>query len=147
MAKPTKEIVRKPLLDLDTLTQRERITIDGKPYQIRNPGELDIVQFHAITAGAETVQQLLTGDASKPGFISDLSEDAVAQVAAALDTVCRAIFVDVPADVYARLSETQKLEVMRAFSGLQEGRARAPRPPAGTKTETGTTTGLPTGER
>lgn len=146
MAKPTKEIaVRKPLLDLDTLTQRERITIDGKPYQIRNPGELDIVQFHAITAGAETVQQLLTGDASKPGFISDLSEEAVVQVAAALDTVCRAIFVDVPADVYARLSETQKLQVMRAFSSLQEG--RAPKPPAGTKTETGTTTDLPTGER
>jgi len=137
-----KEPASQPLLDLDTLAKRPFVRIDGKNYDIRNPGELDILTFHRIASRAEAVQRIMGPSGSEPEKLGDLSDESVRAVADALDQTCRVLFVDIPTDVYGRLSETQKLSVMTVFSKLQK--ASAPSLPAGTEsgaTETTTATG------
>ena len=127
-----KEPAPQPLLDLDTLSKRPFIRIDGKHYDLRSPGELDILTFHTIATKARAVDRLFAGHDSADGGLEDLDEESIRLVADALDAVCGAIFVDIPEDVYRRLSETQKLRVMTVFSELQK--APTPRLPAGTET-------------
>ena len=111
---------RTPILNLDTLVERAVVRIDGTDYELLNPGELSVLDFHKIGKRAERVEAMLKEE-------GDLSEDQVVTLTEALDALCRLV-LRAPAEVHARLSDTQRLKVTQAFTVLQR---EQPGPPAG----------------
>lgn len=101
------------ILDLATLTARSTISVDGQAYELLNPGELSILDNHRVAKWGARSQELY-------GSLEQLGEDEVAELASLLDRLCRVIW-KAPDDVHDRLTDTQRLAVATAFTGLQRG--------------------------
>lgn len=109
-----------PLLDLATL-DRPQISIDKRGYDVMRPDDFgirELLKLHKLRDQVARVQ------ATAP---EDLTEAALEEMADALDTMVRMIMPDLPAEVFAKLYDTQKLQIVAAFSTLV-GWNGAPRP-------------------
>jgi hypothetical protein len=100
------------LLTLNTLVERDTIIINGTPYELRSPAELDLLEYHRVGTHAEALAAL-KGKA-------DLDEADVAAVASALDEALR-IFLLAPPAVLDSLSYVHKQAILRAFTAADAG--------------------------
>lgn len=98
----------KPLLNLTTITDRHTVTVDGKDYELRLPGELSI---------AEGVRLRVLAQRIPAGKISDLNEEQARELGVAVDQVCRMVLI-APEDVQERLGDHNRLAVALAFITL-----------------------------
>lgn len=96
----------KPILDLNTLIERPTIRIDGETYELRSPDELSVLDSHFFTVKGKEIEQL--GEA----------EGSDADLAAVVDQVVPRMVIDLPDDVYDRLSGAAKLAIVDVFTGL-----------------------------
>lgn len=102
MARPT------PLLDLDTLIVRPTIRVDGEPYELLSIDELSILDSQRLTAWGHEIEALSgSGD-----------EEDGRKLGGLVATVARKALVDMPDDVFARLSEAHHMSVAEVFTGL-----------------------------
>ena len=104
-------MAKEPILNLDTLAERAVVRVDGADYELLNPGELSVLDFHKIGKRAERVETMLKQE-------SDLSEGQVAELTEALDALCR-IVLRAPSEIHQRLTDMQRLQVSQAFTDLQ----------------------------
>ena len=99
-----------PLLNLDTLIIRPKITIDGQPFAMIHPDELSVIDSHRFGVWGRRIdelQALAKDDEASQRELDDL-----------VFTVARKILPDVPDDVFAKLSGNQRWAVIDVFSGL-----------------------------
>ena len=101
---------QKPAFSFSTLHTGTPITIDGKPYQIRHPDSLSLGTLKRLELLAPRVGLLLQRDDLTPSDEQELSE--------LLSTLC-ALMLDAPAEVEARLSDTQRVAILEAFTQLR----------------------------
>ena len=74
-------MAKEPLLNLSTLTEREHILIDGKRYEIRNRGELGILDLKAFSGYAKSISKLVqNGDGFSDNDINELERLTVAAI-------------------------------------------------------------------
>jgi hypothetical protein len=111
-----------PLLDLDTLTTRNFIAIDGQRYFIRSPDELSVIDSHRFVRWVDRVQALQKAD---PGEDEEAQEERSAKLAELVDTIVRNAVVDLPEEVFAKLSGAQRWSVVDVFTALLMRRAVA----------------------
>jgi len=99
-----------PLLNLDTLIVRPKITIDGKPFDMIHPDEISVIDSHRFGVWGRRIDELQALAKDDEASQRELDE--------LVFTVARKILPDVPDDVFAKLSGTQRWAVIDVFSGL-----------------------------
>ncbi|MDZ4306981.1 hypothetical protein [Allopontixanthobacter sp.] len=97
-----------PLLDLDTLIERRKISIDGELYEILSPDELSVIESHRFGVWGKRIEQL----ADKEG------EEEIKELEALIARASRKILVGVPDEVFARLPGAHQWAVIDLFTGL-----------------------------
>lgn len=101
-----------PVLNLDELAVRSyHVLVDGKPYWLRNPGELSIDQSRRLA-----IQQT-RHDAISTRELHEISDQEAKELVGLLDQMCRAI-LDAPDDVHDRLTDAQRKAVIMTFVAL-----------------------------
>ena len=98
----------KPLLDLDTLIDRDRVAIDGDLYEILSPDELSVIDSHRFGRWGKRIEQLAETD----------GDEAEAELDELVGKVSRKILVAVPDEVFAKLPGSQRWAVIDLFTGL-----------------------------
>lgn len=97
-----------PLLDLDTLIVRQTIAIDGVKYEIVNPDEMTVIEAQRAGNRGKRIDEISHGALeSEEGELDRLVDEAA-----------HAVLIDVPHEVFAKLSGTQKLAIVDVFTGL-----------------------------
>lgn len=119
---------REPVLSLDTFVDRRFITIDGERYELRNPGEFSILDYHRMGVRAGRVDALMAE--------GELAEEQVQELESLLNDGCRSVLI-APDEIHRKLTDVQRLKVIEAFTHLQRETAA---PPAEAEAE------APTGE-
>ncbi len=104
-----------PLLNLDTLTERYTVMVDGEPYELRNPGELSLTAYHNLGKKSDELSKLL----DVPD--SEFTGEQVAELDRTLDYLCRAV-LEAPDDVHKKLKDLHKLQVIQTFNELPESK-------------------------
>jgi len=100
-----------PLLDLSTL-ERPQIAIDKRGYDVMRPDDFGIRELLQLQRLYGTVTRV-------QGTAPDaLTEADIEVMADALDTMVRMIMPELPDEVFRKLYDTQKLQIVGAFSGL-----------------------------
>ncbi len=105
------------LLDLSTLTEHDTVAINGTEYELVRGEELSILDYHRVAKWGAVVGEM-------QGRIEDLSEEQLVELSKRLDALCR-LTLRAPDDVHARLTETQRLEIISCFTSLQRKTAPA----------------------
>lgn len=101
------------LLDLNTLIDaRPPIAVDGTIFHLKSPEELSLAESQQFTIWGKALDDLGKAD-DAAGFAA--LEKKVAEVA-------RAILVDMPPEVFDKLSTRQMMDVIEVFTGLLLGR-------------------------
>lgn len=98
------------VLDLTTLIERPRISIDGEFHEILSPAELSVLDSQRFGAWGRRFDELM-GKKS----LSSRDEKELAKLVTDLST---RIMVGVPESVREKLSEAQAMEVIEVFTGL-----------------------------
>lgn len=111
-------MARRSILELATLTEHATVAIDGTAYELINPEEISIVDTHRVGKWGARVQELYKD-------LEARSDEEVSELASLLDRLCRLIW-KAPSDVHDRLTDTQRLSVVTAFTGLQRGKRPVP---------------------
>ena len=119
----TRSKKRKPLLSLDTLSERYTVVIDGVLREMLNPQELSIVDYHRLGKKGARLEAIMEAD--------DPSEEEWAEARQIMDELCRSVLL-APDEVHERLSDTHRLQVTNAFTGLLRG-SKLPTAPVGVK--------------
>lgn len=101
-----------PLLDLETLIERPKITIDGEPYEIVSPDELSVIEIQRLASLGRKLDNLLRQD----------GEAQPNQLTKALELLTATIMAPVPADIRGKLSDGHKRAVIEVFTMLSLGR-------------------------
>ena len=96
-----------PLLDIQTLTERPVIAIDGERYEILSLDELSIVDSHRFKSWGRRIQELL----ERP----DLDDRQGAELVTALHQLTDLVMVGVPEDIRAGLSDGSRMAVAEVF--------------------------------
>ncbi len=118
-----------PLLDLTTL-ERPQISIDKRGYDVMRPDDFgirELLKLHKLRDQVQRVQAMAP---------EELTEAALEEMADALDTMVRMLMPEMPDEVFRKLYDTQKLQIVAAFSTLVGWRG-APRPTAPAPSSTG----------
>jgi hypothetical protein len=98
------------LLDLNTLIDaRPPIRVDGAIYHLKSSEELSLAESQQFTKWGKALEEL--------GKAEDM-----AGLEALVVTVAQAILVDMPGEVFAKLSTRQMMDVIEVFTGLLLGR-------------------------
>lgn len=97
-----------PLLDLNTLITRPAIKIDGVRYEILSPDELTVMASHRLGVRGRRIEVLSTGDSDVDGAEMD---ELITQVA-------REVLVEVPVEVFDKLTGAHRMAVADVFTGL-----------------------------
>lgn len=97
-----------PLLDLDTLIIRPAIMIDGRRYEMLSSNEMTIVASHRLGVKGRRIEQLAASEAADDGVELDRL----------ISEVAREVLVDVPDDVFGKLTGAHKMSVVDVFTGL-----------------------------
>lgn len=95
-----------PLLDLETLAKRPTIEVDGVRHELFSADELSVLDSQRFMAWARRLEEL-----QKENPEADEIEQLV-------DDIARKACVGMPAEIFAKLSGTQKLQVAEVFIGL-----------------------------
>jgi len=111
-----------PTLNLQTLVDRPTVAIDGVAYPLRATDEFSILEFERHLADAQRLPVL-----TRRGL--ELSDEEALELCALLDRYCRRVLT-APAEVQARLSDVQRLQVVSVFLRL----LGSPRPTPGART-------------
>lgn len=111
-----------PVLDIHTVAQGSPVRIDGRTYTLRNALALTLQQSLALEQMTPRISQLMkrADRLKKPEF---------QELAQGLDTICR-IVLDAPDGVHARLTDPNRVAILRAFIQLRpvtRPRSGAPR--------------------
>ena len=101
-------MAKTPLLDLTTLIERPRISIDGTSYDILSPEELSILDSQAFTFWGAEIERLA----------KEKGEEEAKELAALIDTVAKKVLVGVPPDIFAKLTGAHKFRVVEVFTML-----------------------------
>lgn len=96
------------LINLDTLVDRPRITIDGEFYDILSPDELSVLESHRFGVWGRRIEQLT----------AETGEEAEKELDQLVSTVARKICVGVPDAVFDQLPGSQRWAVIDVFTGL-----------------------------
>lgn len=99
-----------PLLDITTLIKRETIAVDGQRYELLSVDELSVLDSQRFQRWIEQLTVLQEGTAG-----DDADRDAIDGI---VDAISRKALVDMPADVFAKLSGAHKIRVAEVFIGL-----------------------------
>lgn len=116
MADP-QTVIRKPLLDLATFTDRAFVTIDGKPFHLKNGNEMSLTQYFALGTQGEQLAEM----SGRLGTLDTKEQHAFSHL---LDTICRSVLI-APDDVQARLGDVQRIQIATAFMQLLPPSLRA----------------------
>ena len=100
-----------PILNLDTLISRPRVAIDGVLFEILSAEEISVIDSHRFGVWGRRIEELT-------GIEGD---EAEAELAALIDTVARKVLIDVPAEVFGKLSGAHRWAVVDVFTGLLLG--------------------------
>lgn len=100
---------RAPLLDLDTLIERPFIRIDEAAYDLRSPGELSVFASAQLQRWGQRMQQLQ----------GESTEEALAELDELVGKIARAVMVDIPDEVFAKLSGEHRMAIIEVFTGLR----------------------------
>lgn len=96
----------RPLLDIATLIVRPAIVIDGTRYALLSPDELSVLDSHRFAAWSSALDEAQKGDPEAPAMTE------------LVDAIARKVLVDVPGEVFAKLSGAHKIAVAEVFTGL-----------------------------
>ena len=99
-----------PLLDLDTLIERPRIRIDGEMHEILSHHELTVLDSHRLAAWGRAFDKLMKG--------ASLNARQEARLGELVEMMSAKIMTPVPAEIRAKLTQAQKLQVTELFTGL-----------------------------
>lgn len=119
----TQPTPRPPLLNLDTLTERPIVSIDGVPYEMRSPDEISVLEFSRLGKLGRRMDAIEA--------LEESSDEQQQEYERLLDRVCRAVLL-APDDVHQRLRPQQRAAVVMTFTRL---RLMTSFRPAGAKTE------------
>ena len=100
----------KPILELSTLIERPKITIDGKLYEILSPDELSIVTFQRFGYWAQRIGEIMGEGKIKPKLEAELSRLIV--------ELTDRVMVDVPKEVRDKLGDSQRMQIAEVFIQL-----------------------------
>lgn len=117
---------QEPLLSLQTFCEHKQVAIDGTLYNLVNPGELSILDYHRISKRGQRAQELMDKNA-------ELTDAEVRELTELLDSLCRMI-LDAPDELHGRLRDTHRLQVVTVFCDLQRDQM-SPRPAGGEEAE------------
>jgi hypothetical protein len=120
------ETDRKELLRLDTLITRPQVIIDGQPFEMIAEAEMSIVERQRQAARGRRIMALMSKDTTP------LTDKEEAELTRLLDEACRAMLVDVPEELYAKLRDGHRLALVEAFGRLLQETRR----PAGAEKQT-----------
>ncbi len=95
------------LLNIETQT-RPTISIDGTSYEILTPDDLSIVDHHRFQKWGKRIDTLMAAP--------ELDDDAAVELTSMLAKLTDRIMCDVPEDVRAKLTDTQRLRVAEVFT-------------------------------
>ena len=109
----------KPLLDLTTLIEQPTIKINGTTHEIMHPDQLGVIDFQRLSIMAGRVSDLM-----KKSSHDDSDADALTSV---ITDLTDRIMVGVPAEVRAKLTESQRLAVAEVFMTLPRVKAKTTR--------------------
>jgi hypothetical protein len=99
-------MAKKPLLTLATSQEDKFIEIDDKAYAIKNIGQLSLVELYSYRN---------VGGKFKALENPDVTAEEVNQVQSTIDSMAKAIFINIPDAVFNKLDTFQKLEIMKVF--------------------------------
>lgn len=97
-----------PLLNLDTLITRPFIMIDGRRYELLSPDELSVLTSHRLGVRGRRIEVLSQSDDDVDGAELD---EAITEVAAE-------VLVNVPEDVFDKLTGAHRMAIADVFTGL-----------------------------
>lgn len=99
----------KNVLTLDTMEpDRDFIEIDGKSYSLRGDGELSLTELARIRRASKKVVE--------KGLDIDSTEEEMGEVEGFSNQMLAIILIDLPSEVRDKLTATQKLQVVQAFT-------------------------------
>jgi hypothetical protein len=118
----------KNVLTLDTLEpDRDFIEIDGKHYSLRGDGELSLVELGRMRRMSKKVMER--------EIDIDSTEEEMAEIEGFANHMLAIILVDLPPEVRDKLSSTQKIRIVSAFTTVASSKR------AGAKAEEESRTG------
>lgn len=97
-----------PLLDLDSLIERPKITIDGQPYEIASPDELSVIDRQRLAWLGRKFDNLLKRDGS----------DQSTELTKTLTALADIVLAPIPAEIRAKLSDAKVMAVIEVFTML-----------------------------
>ncbi len=115
------------LLDLTTLIEQPTIKVDGCQYEILHPDQLGVLDFQRLS----TMAGRLSGLMKAP----DPSDADAGELTKIIEDLTDRIMVGVPADVRAKLNESQRIAVAEVFMMLPRVQTTAARKRAAAKTK------------
>jgi hypothetical protein len=97
-----------PLLNLDTLIVRPFVEIDGRRYDILSPDEISVMDSHRFGIWGRRIQTLAESD----------DVNAAEELDGLYAKVARAVLIDVPEELFAKLTGAHMIAVADVFTGL-----------------------------
>lgn len=98
-----------PVLTLNTLTDRTRIKINNKTYELRSRDEFAFLSYRRHARRFARLSELLQAKTSTAAQEKEQS--------ALLDELCRVV-LDAPPAVHAGLRDPHRMQILAVFSGL-----------------------------
>ena len=99
------------ILDILTKVDRPRFTIDGESYEMRDPGELSMAEFHLLSKmGSELI-------ASGEQYQSD-PEGAFDAIQKCINELLDLVTPDLPSEVREKLNPLHVQQILDSFIGL-----------------------------
>lgn len=99
----------RPLLELSTLSpERPNIVIDGTAYELAVPSDFGLREQARLLRLQRAVEPLQGAD--------DPSDEEVEAAAQALEEITRLLVRGAPAEVLARLTDGQRIQIAQAFT-------------------------------
>ncbi len=109
-----------PLLNLDTLVEHRTVRIDRVEYDLLNPEEVSLLDYHRIQKQSNRVAAMMEA--------AEMTDEQAEDLSRLLDSLCKFV-LRAPEEVHAKLIDTNKLRVIEVFTNLQRGTATAATPP------------------
>ena len=118
------------ILDILTKVDRPTFTIDGEKYEMRDPGELSMEEFHVLS---KTGSKLIVFGEQ---YSTD-PEGAFEAISKCMDELLDMVTPDLPAKVRAQLNPFHVQKILDAFIGLSRIEPKPEEQPAPKKSSRG----------
>lgn len=108
----------KKILNLDSLAERQEVSIGGRVYEILNPDDLSPLSYRVAVRDLRKVLALEDVEDS-----SEITPEREEELSLYLDKLCRRL-LDAPAEVQDSLNDAQREEISAVFVRLFQGSRR-----------------------